>query len=89
VDEAEIQQSGKDKFKRMHIGYCPTRDDWDGVKPLVMLIALRIKFKVCVARALTIVVVIKTTHSELTPALRLLSLRHNRKCSRSGSTWTT
>ena len=59
MDEAEIQQSGKDKFKRTHIGYCPKRDDWDEIKPLVMLVALRIKFKVCVA----VVVVIKATHS--------------------------
>jgi hypothetical protein len=47
VDEAEIKQSGKDKFKRTHTGFCPKRDDWDEVKPLVMLVALRIKFKVC------------------------------------------
>ncbi|ELR14645.1 uncharacterized protein ACA1_066860 [Acanthamoeba castellanii str. Neff] len=45
VDEAEIKQSGKDKFKRTHTGFCPKRDDWDEVKPLVMLVALRIKFK--------------------------------------------
>jgi hypothetical protein len=46
VDEAEITQSGKDKYKRTHTGYCPRRDDWDEIKSLVMLVILRIKFKV-------------------------------------------